>query len=87
MFAADGTMLHGSLNSTLMEILEKLDTGRKIEGYTKDDLHDISYRDNRLRRRSDFNGKRVQPLEKLDWIKACSYLADHFTILFHCTCI
>ena len=30
MYAADGTMLHGSLNSTLMNILEKLDTGRKI---------------------------------------------------------
>ena len=50
-------MLHGSLNSTLMDILEKLDTGRKIEGYTKEDLHDISYRDNSLRRRSEFNGR------------------------------
>ena len=35
MFATDSTMLHGSLNSTLMDILEKLDTGRNIEGYTK----------------------------------------------------
>ena len=57
MFAADGTMLHCSLNSTLMAIFEKLDTGRKIEGYTKEDLLDISYRDNSLRRRSEFNGR------------------------------
>ena len=57
MYAADGTMLHGSLNSTLMDILEKLDTGRKIEGYTEEDLHDISYRDNSLCRRSEFNGR------------------------------
>ena len=57
MFVADGTMLHGSLNSTLMNIFEKLDTGRKIEGYTKEDLLDISYRDNSLRRRSEFNGR------------------------------
>ena len=57
MYAVDGTMLHGSLNSTLMDILEKLDTGRKIEGYTKEDLHDISYRNNSLRRRSGFNGR------------------------------
>ena len=32
MYVPDGTMLHGSLNSILMDILEKLDTGRKIEG-------------------------------------------------------
>ena len=37
-FTADGIKLHGSLKSTLMDILEKLDTGRNIEGYTKD-LH------------------------------------------------
>ena len=76
-------MLHGSLNSTLMDILEKLETGRNIEGYTKEDLHASSNRDNSLRRKSDFNGKRVQALEKMDRIKTCSYLTDHFTILFH----
>ena len=58
MFAVDATMLHGSLNSTLMNILEKLDTVRNIEDYTKEDLHASSYRDNSLHRRSDFNGKR-----------------------------
>ena len=83
MFATDGTMLHGSLNSTLIDILEQLDTGRNIEGYTKEDLHASSYRNNSLRRRPDFNGKRVQALEKMDRIKTCSYLADNFTILFH----
>ena len=57
MFATDSTMLQGSLNSTLMDILEKLDTGRNIEGYTKEDLHDISYRDISLPRRSEFNGR------------------------------
>ena len=84
MFAADGTMLHGSLNNTLMDILEKLDTGRNIEGYTKEDLHDISYRDNSLRRRSEFNGRECECslLKNWTWIKTCSYLADHFTILF-----
>ena len=83
MFATDSTMLHGSLNSTLIDILEQLDTGRNIEVYTKEDLHASSYRDNSLRRRFDFNGKRVHTLEKMDRIKTCSYLADHFTILFH----
>ena len=43
MFAADGTMLHGSLKSTLLDILEKLDTGRNIEGYTKEDLYASFY--------------------------------------------
>ena len=80
-FATDGTMLHGSLNCNLIDILEKLDTGRNIEGYTKEDLHASSYRDNSLHRRSDFNGKRVQACEKMDRIKTC--LADHLTILFH----
>ena len=75
-------MLHGSLNSTLIDILEKLDTGRNIEGYTKEDLHASSNRDNSLRRRSDFNGKRVQAFEKMDRIKTCSYLADHFANCF-----
>ena len=80
-FATDGTMLHGSLNCNLIDILEKLDTGRNIEGYTKEDLHASSYRDNSLHRRSDFNGKRVHACEKMDRIKTC--LADHLTILFH----
>ena len=44
MFAADGTMLHGSLKSTLLDILEKLDTGRNIEGYTKEDLYASFYK-------------------------------------------
>ena len=44
MFVADGTMLHGSLKSTLLDILEKLDTGRNIEGYTKEDLHANFYK-------------------------------------------
>ena len=44
MFAADGTMLHGSLKSTLLDILEKLDTGRNIEGYTKEDLYTSFYK-------------------------------------------
>ena len=80
-FATDGTMLHGSLNCNLIDIIEKLDTGRNIEGYTKEDLHASSYRDNSSHRRSDFNGKRVQACEKMDRIKTC--LADHLTILFH----
>ena len=32
-------MLHGYLKSTLINILEKLDTGRNIKGYTEEDLH------------------------------------------------
>ena len=44
MFAAEGTMLHGSLNSTLMDIVEMLDTGRNIEGYTKGDLYASFYK-------------------------------------------
>ena len=81
MFATDGTILHGSLNSSFIDILEKLDTGRNIKGYTKEDLHASSNRDNSLRRRSDFNGKMAQALEKMDRIKTCSYLADHCHIV------
>ena len=57
MFTADATMLHASLKSTLKDILEKLDTGRNIEDYTKEDLHASSYRDNSLHRRSDYSWK------------------------------
>ena len=82
MFATVGTMLHGSLN-TLIDILEKLDTGKNIEGYTKEDLLASSNRDKSLRKRSDFNGKRVRDLEKMDRIKTCSYLVGNFVVLFH----
>ena len=37
-------MRDGSLKSTLMDILEKLDTGRNIEGYTEEDLHASFYK-------------------------------------------
>ena len=33
----------------------KLDTGRNIQGYTKEDLHASSYRDNSLHRNSDYS--------------------------------
>ena len=57
MFAADGTMLHGSLKSTLLDILEKLDTGRNIEGYTKEDLYASFYNSSfiAVRSKSDSN--------------------------------
>ena len=67
MFAADGTRLHGSIKSTLMGILEKLDTGRNIKGYTEKDLHAISYRDNSLHRGSLLSSQWLESaLEKLD---------------------
>ena len=37
-------MRDGSLKSTLMDILEKLDTGRNIEGCTVEDLHASFYK-------------------------------------------
>lgn len=73
MLAADRTMLHGSLKNTLMDILEKLDTGRDIEGYSTEGFHASSYRDNSLHRRvvlKNWIGLRIVPM----------HLVDYFTI-------
>ena len=77
MFAADGTMLHCFANSALMDILEKLHD-RCIE---QDERND-EMADTRVQMKVsivDDGMAEVQALDKPDWIKACSHLADHFT--------
>ena len=77
-------MLHGSSKSTLLDILEKLDTGRNIEGYTKEDLHASSHRDNSLHRRSKYSMARECRLLK-NWtgLRVVPTCLTNFTILFH----
>ena len=81
-FAVDGIMLYGSSKSTLMGILESLDTGRNffilklIRMQVRTGIK--AYTEGRYCRLS---GWRVQALKKLDWIKNFSHLAVHFTAL------
>ena len=82
MFATDGTMLHCLSKSTLMNILEKMDPGRNTEGSTEEVFplvtgiaatHKVSIVDAMVE---------VQALDKPDWIKSCSQLAEHLTMYF-----
>ena len=76
MFAADGTMLHSSAKSALMDILEKL-PDRSIE---QDERTDEVADTGAQMKVSIVNGMaEVQALDKPDWIKIWSHLADHFT--------
>ena len=82
MFAADGTMLHCQVKSKLMAILEKLPTGEEQASSNDTVIH-----------MEDSSGDKsaevkvalvdamaeVQSLDKPDFIKNCSQLADHFT--------
>lgn len=78
MFAADGNMLHCSAKSALMSILEKLPSDRSVEQaeptdqFANADVHiKVSIVDGMAE---------VQALEKPDWIKTCSDLANHFIV-------
>jgi len=78
MFAADGSMLHCSAKSTLMSTLEKLPSDRSItQGEPTDHLAnaDVQIKVSILDGMAE-----IQALEKPDWIKTCSDLADHFTV-------
>ena len=75
-FAADGTMLHGSLKSTFMDVFEKLDIGEKWKVTLKRICMPVrigvrAYTESHYCR---FNGWRLQALEKLDWIKNCCHV-------------
>ena len=79
MFAADGTMFHCASKSTLMDILEKLDTEGNTDGSTKEDLRlDTGITATQKVAIVDAMAE-VQALEKPDWIKNCSQLANYFT--------
>lgn len=79
MFAADGTMFHCASKSTLMDILEKLDTEGNTDGNTKEDLRlDTGITATQKVAIVDAMAE-VQALEKPDWIKNCSQLANYFT--------
>ena len=82
MFAADGNMLHCSAKSALMSILEKLPSDRSVEQAEPTDQ--LANADGQIKVSIVDGMAEVQALEKPDWIKTCSDLADHFTVtIFH----
>ena len=82
MFAADGNMLHCSAKSALMSILEKLPSDRSVEQAEPTDQ--LVNAGGQIKVSIVDGMAEVQALEKPDWIKTCSDLADHFTVtIFH----
>ena len=82
MFAADDNMLHCSAKSALMSILEKLPSDRSVEQAEPTDQ--LANADGQIKVSMVDGMAEVQALEKPDWIKTCSDLADHFTVtIFH----
>ena len=78
MFAADGNMLHCSTKSALVSILEKLSSDSSVEQVEPTDQ--LAYADVQIKVSIVDGMAEVQALEKPDWIKTCSDLADHFTV-------
>lgn len=78
MFAADGNMLHCSAKSALMSILEKLPSDRSVEQAEPTDQ--FANADVQIKVSIVDGMAEVQALEKPDWIKTCSDLANHFTV-------
>lgn len=78
MFATDGNMLHCSAKSALMSILEKLPSDRSVEQAEPTDQ--LGNGDMQIKVSIVDGMAEVQALEKQDWIKNCSDLADHFTV-------
>ena len=77
MFAADGNMLHCSAKSALMSILEKLPSDRSVE--QAEPTNQVANTDVQINVYIVDSMAEVQALEKPDWIKTCSDLADRFT--------
>lgn len=77
MFAADGDVLHCSAKSALMSILEKLPSDRSVE--QAEPTNQVANADVQIKVYIVDSMAEVQALEKLDWIKTCSDLADRFT--------
>ena len=78
MFAADGNMLHCSAKSALMSILEKLPSDRSVEQAEPTDQ--FANADVQIKVSIVDGMAEVQALEKPDWIKTCSDLANQFTV-------
>lgn len=75
MFAADGTMLHCSSKSVLMDILEKMDGGNTVQTVqAPTEMAAMQMKVSIIDAMAE-----VQALDKPDWIKNCSHLADYFT--------
>lgn len=72
-------MLHCFSKSTLMDILEKMDTRRNTDGNNDEDLPVLTGRTATWKVSIIDAMAEVQALEKREWIKNCSHLADHFT--------
>lgn len=72
MFAADGTMLHCSTKSSLMDLLEKTNNPsvNEHQDQTETPQMKVSITDAMAE---------GQALDKPTWIKNCCHLADHFT--------
>ena len=72
LFAADGTMLHCSSKSNLMNILEKLNDnrGNRRVASPNEDRVKVAIVDGMAE---------VQSLDKPEWIKNCAQLAEHFS--------
>ena len=82
MFAADGNMLHCSAKNALMSILEKLPSDRSVEQAEPTDQ--LANADGQIKVSIVDGMAEVLALEKLDWIKTCSDLANDFTVtIFH----
>ena len=79
MFAADGTMFHCSTKSALMDILEKLPDRSTASNMEQDDSVLTETADAPMKVSIVDGMAEVQAIEKPDWIKNCSHLADHFT--------
>ncbi|KAK3708724.1 hypothetical protein QZH41_004431 [Actinostola sp. cb2023] len=78
MFAADGTMLRCSCKSALMNILEKLPVNANDDNSSSVTQNAESVEE-RMRVSILDAMAEVQSLDKPEWIRNCSQLADHFT--------
>lgn len=78
MFAVDGEMLHCSTKSALMSILEKLPNSVSTS-VCNTTFQDTENQEERMRVSVIDAMAEVQSLDKPEWIRTCSNLADHFT--------
>ena len=69
LFAVLGTMLHCSSKSNLMNILEKLNDNRRVASPNEDQVQ-VAIVDGMAE---------VQSLDKPEWIKNCTQLAEQFS--------
>ena len=78
LFAADGTLLHCSCKSALMDLLEKLPLDAHEDNNTGVNWND---QHTEVQQRVSVVDAmvEVQCLDKPGWVKNCSHLADHFT--------